>query len=169
MALPLIAINIIDTKCEDDALRQLAASVVAHAFNDYMVWTMHRMYIEQVRAMRDALYEYSVSECELEDEGLMRFCDLARDCFFRRQKTICRTLMKHPGDKAVAVSLIEKLDTIVRQETRRNETEIRAGLERLDRFFHSRLYSLYSGDAVDLDEALDVCRHEIEKEKERIR
>lgn len=169
MALPLITISVWDTNNESQALKQMSSYIVASAFNDYLIWTMHGYYVDQVRRIRQALYESSISDGEIAEERMMRVLELSDGCFFRRVRRVRMRLMKNPYDKAVIDESINRLDVIIKQETRRNQTEIRTGLERVNRFFHGPLFSLYSGNAVDLAKALDVCHAEIEKEKERIR
>ena len=167
MALPLITVNIIDTKDENEAIRQLAAAVVASAFNDYMVHNMHRYYVSQLRVIRETLYEAAISENEIRDELLNRALELMRSSFFRRAKNMGRLIMRY-GLFPVS-DLLDLLDGIICDEERREYSHSQIELDRIYRFFHSPLYGLYSGNRVELDKALERCKEEINKERERIR
>lgn len=169
MALPLIHMNVLPPKDEDAALKQLAAFVVAQAFNDYMTYTMHGSYVEQVRRIEQSLYEWRISEGEEAEAAMYRTFDLMKGNYFGRIQKLRKGLMrKHLTEEQIA-HIADKIDKVANEEDRRERTSVPRELYRLDQFFHGKLFGLYSGEVVDLDEALAHCANEIEKEKERIR
>ena len=169
MALPLITVNITEPKDDVEAIRQLAAAIVAKAFNDYMEFTMFPVYVNQLRVIRECLYGWAVSDGWDADECLDRALDLMQLSFFRRMYKMRRKIMRNGIDRESVTEHIQKLDGIIAYEEHIGCRNARNELERLDRFFRSSLYSLYSGNAVDLDTALARCDDEINKEKERTR
>ena len=169
MALPLITVNINDTNTDIESVRQLAAVVVAKAFNDYMEFTMFPLYVNQLRVIRNELYEWCLCEGEEAEAKLFRALELMQSSFFRRMYKMRRKIMKRGIDRESVWVHIDKLDGIIRFEERIGCRNANTELYRVNRFFHSDLYSLYSGNRVDLAKALDRCHDEIEKEKERIR
>lgn len=169
MALHLITINIVDPKDDTEAVRQLASAVVASAFNDYMVHRMQRYYAEQVRIIRDALYGAAISEGEVKEELLNRSIDLMQTSFFRRVKRMGRKIMRRGLEQNTVLECLSLLDEIADYEERRGFILAQIELDRIERFFHSDLYSLYTGNKVDLDKAIAKCEDEISKERERIK
>jgi len=169
MALPVIHINTEDTKSEFEALKQLAAAVVANAFDDYMRFMTHKHYLAQVREIRVVMDDWAISEGEQKEALLWRMLDMMQVSFFRRLKTMRNKIIRHGLTDESLPEFREMLDTIIAQEARFEETRVQRELYRLDRFFHGKLFDLYTGGIVKLESALARCHEEIEKERERIR
>ena len=163
MALSLITVYPVDTKGEDETLRQLATAVVATAFNDYMMGKLHPAYVTQVSTAEHCLKTYLKGGG---DAYLKNALQLMDGCFFRRVQWYRRWIINDSSDGMIR-RVIDKMESIVKDESRR--TEYQRNYASAMRFFKSPLFDIYTRGMVDLETALRHCDEEIEKEKERIR
>ena len=170
MALPLITINIQEPKDEDAALKQLAAAVVASAFNDYLTLNMHRWYVAQVVEIRGCLMAWKYGEDEKAQEYLDRAIRMMGTSYFRRVKQMRNKILS--GAEWNAAEYIDVISEIIQEEEIKEYSSVRVAKDRLQRFFDGPLLSLYSGDTINKHNLQQILAHldeVIEKEKERLR
>lgn len=163
MAISLITVYPVDTRSEDETLRQLATAVVATEFNDYMMGQLHPEYVAQVATARHCLKSYLNGEGQ---QYLDKALELMDGCFFRRVQWYRKDII-NDCDEGTIRWVILKMNKIVEEETRR--TDYQRHYESAVRFLFSPLFDLYTSGMVDLETALRHCDEEIEKEKARIR